>query len=88
MGTIYIAAFIVACASSFTATPFAIWLSKRCGVLDYPNSRKVHQTPIPRWGGLGIYLGIIWGFSGSTSVSRAFANSSPIAIPSTATGKC
>jgi UDP-GlcNAc:undecaprenyl-phosphate GlcNAc-1-phosphate transferase len=64
MGTIYIAAFIVACASSFTATPFAIWLSKRCGVLDHPDSRKVHQTPIPRWGGLGIYLGIILGILG------------------------
>src|ERR1700689_917559 len=61
MGTIYIAAFIVACASSFTATPFAIWLSKRWGVLDYPDAGKVHQTPIPRWGGLGIYIGILLG---------------------------
>jgi len=64
MGTIYIAAFVVACASSFSATPFAIWLSKRWGVLDYPDARKVHQTPIPRWGGLGIYLGILMGVLG------------------------
>ena len=64
MGTIYIAAFVVACASSFTATPFAIWLSKRWGVLDYPDARKVHQTPIPRWGGVGIYLGILMGVLG------------------------
>jgi UDP-GlcNAc:undecaprenyl-phosphate GlcNAc-1-phosphate transferase len=64
MGTIYIAAFVVACASSFSATPFAIWLSKRWGVLDYPDARKVHQTPIPRWGGLGIYLGILMGILG------------------------
>jgi len=54
----------VACASSFTATPFAIWLSKRWGVLDYPDARKVHQTPIPRWGGVGIYLGILMGVLG------------------------
>jgi len=64
MGTIYIAAFVVACASSFSATPFAIWLSRRWGVLDYPDARKVHQTPIPRWGGLGIYLGILMGVLG------------------------
>ncbi len=65
MGTIYIAAFIVACASSFSATPFAIWLSKRWGVLDYPDSRKVHQVPIPRWGGIGIYIGILMGVLGT-----------------------
>src|ERR1700733_8749971 len=64
MGTIYLAAFIVACASSFSATPFAIWLSKKWGVLDHPDARKVHQTPIPRWGGLGIYLGILVGLLG------------------------
>lgn len=65
METIYIAAFIVACASSFTATPFAIWLSKRCGVLDQPDARKVHQVPIPRWGGVGIYIGILLGLLGT-----------------------
>jgi UDP-GlcNAc:undecaprenyl-phosphate GlcNAc-1-phosphate transferase len=64
MGTIYIAGFIVACASSFSATPFAIWLSKRWGVLDQPDARKVHQIPIPRWGGLGIFLGILMGLLG------------------------
>jgi len=64
MGTIYIAAFVVACASSFSATPFAIWLSRRWGVLDYPDARKVHTTPIPRWGGLGIYIGILMGILG------------------------
>jgi UDP-GlcNAc:undecaprenyl-phosphate/decaprenyl-phosphate GlcNAc-1-phosphate transferase len=64
MGTIYLAAFIVACASSFTATPLSIWLAKRWGVLDHPDSRKVHQIPIPRWGGIGIYLGILMGVAG------------------------
>lgn len=64
METIYLAAFIVACASSFTATPFAIWISKRFGVMDQPDARKVHQVPIPRWGGLGIYVGVILGIVG------------------------
>src|SRR5258708_1209070 len=64
MGSIYLAAFIVACAGSFTATPFSIWLAKRYGIWDQPTSRKVHTQPIPPWGGLGIYLGILMGVLG------------------------
>jgi UDP-GlcNAc:undecaprenyl-phosphate GlcNAc-1-phosphate transferase len=58
MGNVYIGAFVVACLASFTATPFAIWLAKRCGAMDQPSPRKVHTVPIPRWGGIGIYTGI------------------------------
>jgi UDP-GlcNAc:undecaprenyl-phosphate GlcNAc-1-phosphate transferase len=65
MGTLYLAAFIVACAGSFSATPFSIWLARRYGVLDQPDARKVHQSPLPRWGGLGIYLGILLGVAGT-----------------------
>ncbi len=64
MGTVYLAAFIVACAGSFSATPFSIWLAKKKGVLDHPDARKVHTSPIPRWGGLGIYIGIFLGVFG------------------------
>src|SRR6185437_14152556 len=64
MGVLYLAAFIVACAGSFSATPFSIWLAKKYGVLDRPDARKVHAVPIPRWGGLGIYWGILMGVAG------------------------
>lgn len=64
MGTVYLAAFIVACAGSFSATPFSIWLAKRWGIMDQPSERKVHQVPIPRLGGLGIYIGILMGVLG------------------------
>lgn len=59
MGSVYITAFLVACAASFAAAPFSIWLAKRCDVMDLPSSRKVHTTPIPRWGGAGIYLAVL-----------------------------
>ena len=65
MATIYLAAFLVACLGSFTVTPFSVWLAKRYGVLDKPEARKVHSTPIPRWGGLGIYAGILMGLAGA-----------------------
>ncbi|OGR89108.1 MAG: hypothetical protein A2992_01300 [Elusimicrobia bacterium RIFCSPLOWO2_01_FULL_59_12] len=59
MGNVYLAGFIVACVASFTATPFSIWLAKRWNVLDQPDPRKVHKAAIPRWGGAGIYIGIL-----------------------------
>lgn len=32
------------------------------GALDIPNERKVHKTPMPRLGGLGIYAGFLLGY--------------------------
>ena len=32
------------------------------GALDIPDKRKVHSTPIPRLGGLGIYAGFVLGY--------------------------
>jgi UDP-GlcNAc:undecaprenyl-phosphate GlcNAc-1-phosphate transferase len=64
MENVYLAGFIVACVASFTATPFSIWLAKRWNVLDKPDARKVHTVPIPRWGGAGIYLGILISLAG------------------------
>ncbi len=38
------------------ATPFVRRLAVHAGALDKPNARKIHQTPIPLWGGLGVSL--------------------------------
>lgn len=32
------------------------------GAIDIPNKRKVHKVPIPRLGGLGIYVGFLIGY--------------------------
>ena len=32
------------------------------GALDIPNERKVHKNPIPRLGGLGIFIGFLLGY--------------------------
>jgi UDP-N-acetylmuramyl pentapeptide phosphotransferase/UDP-N-acetylglucosamine-1-phosphate transferase len=39
------------------------WLVKRAGVLDHPNHRSSHSTPIPRGGGLGVLAAIGLGLS-------------------------
>ena len=52
----YFWAFAVALAVSVLIMPAVIFLAEKTGAMDAPNARKVHKKPIPRIGGLGIYL--------------------------------
>ena len=54
---LYIAAFACAFAITLVTTPFAKWLSDKCGAIDYPKDRGVHKKPMPRMGGVAIVLG-------------------------------
>ena len=38
--------------------------------LDHPNERSLHRTPTPRWGGLGIWVGILSGLLGYGIVEK------------------
>lgn len=40
-------------------TPGAIFLAKKVGAIDYPSERRVHKKPIPRLGGVAIYVGFL-----------------------------
>lgn len=40
---------------------FAILLGRRLSIIDKPSFNKIHKTPIPRSGGLGIFLTFILG---------------------------
>ncbi|MBU2614307.1 MAG: undecaprenyl/decaprenyl-phosphate alpha-N-acetylglucosaminyl 1-phosphate transferase [Elusimicrobia bacterium] len=55
---VYIFCFFVSIFFALLFTPVAIFLSRKFNVYDMPNRRKVHTRPIPRWGGLGIFLSI------------------------------
>jgi UDP-GlcNAc:undecaprenyl-phosphate GlcNAc-1-phosphate transferase len=52
---------IIALFISWTLTPFVRKLAIRKGAVDDPkiDNRRVHKEPIPRWGGLAIYAGIV-----------------------------
>ena len=41
------------------ATPLVIWLARRIGAVDRPSIRSVHTLPIPRIGGVAIYLAAV-----------------------------
>jgi UDP-GlcNAc:undecaprenyl-phosphate GlcNAc-1-phosphate transferase len=54
--------------------PVIIQLSLRFGLVDKPNERKVHKQPIPRLGGVGIFIsalaGIVVCHTGLQAISR------------------
>ncbi len=46
---------------TFSLTPFIKKMVVRLGVLDHPDSRKIHSNPIPLLGSLGVYVGFMIG---------------------------
>ncbi len=48
-------------------------IADRLGLLDKPSARKVHTTPIPLGGGLGVWAGLVSVFAVGTAVAL-FAN--------------
>ncbi len=54
---VLIAAFSVA----LVATPLAMWLARRTGLLDHPGDLKVQSAAVPYLGGLGIASGVVVG---------------------------
>lgn len=42
--------------------PFIKNVANHVGAVDIPNERKVHKKPMPRLGGLGIFLGFLLGY--------------------------
>jgi len=52
--------FIIAFAAAALATPGAIWIAPKIGAMDIPkDDRRVHSKPMPRFGGIAIYVGIV-----------------------------
>ena len=52
----YILAFLIALIAAYVVTPGVISLAIKTGAMDAPDPRKVHKRPIPRLGGIAIYL--------------------------------
>jgi UDP-GlcNAc:undecaprenyl-phosphate GlcNAc-1-phosphate transferase len=52
----YLILFLLASVFSFLLTPLVRVISRRLGVLDIPDERKIHKNLIPRWGGIPIFV--------------------------------
>ena len=46
----------------YLMVPIVKKIAEHIGALDIPNVRKVHKVPIPRLGGLAIFLGFLFGY--------------------------
>ena len=55
----YIPAFFVALLLSWTACVVVRHIAPALGLIDKPGERKIHTTPIPTGGGLGIWFGVV-----------------------------
>jgi UDP-GlcNAc:undecaprenyl-phosphate GlcNAc-1-phosphate transferase len=53
---IYLGTYLGSLLLALMTTPVMIWLARRLGALDHPNGRSVHQRPIPRIGGVAIFI--------------------------------
>ncbi|MGB9693154.1 MAG: MraY family glycosyltransferase, partial [Candidatus Sumerlaeaceae bacterium] len=53
---LYLAIAAEACLLALVAVPIARRFGLRWGFVDHPGERKIHQQPIARCGGLGIYI--------------------------------
>jgi len=52
-------AFCVAFLIALWLTPRVRDLALRRGVVDQPGGRRIHDRPVPRWGGIAIWLGVV-----------------------------
>ena len=50
--------FLLAFFISLVMTPVAIWIAPRIGAVDVPkDARRMHTKPMPRFGGMAIFIG-------------------------------
>ena len=59
----YVLCLMVAAAVTYLATPGVRALALRAGAYTHIRKRDVHTTITPRWGGLGMYLGLLASFA-------------------------
>jgi UDP-GlcNAc:undecaprenyl-phosphate GlcNAc-1-phosphate transferase len=57
----YALVFLVSAAVTFLFTPLARWFAIRVGAIAGVRDRDVHTEPIPRLGGLAMYVGVVCG---------------------------
>ena len=46
---------------TLATVPFSRWLAATIGAIDYPSNRRVNDHPVPRCGGIALYLGFLAG---------------------------
>ena len=53
--------FVVAMVTSMATFPWALTFAQKHGIVDNPNARKLQRIPVPVFGGIVVYCGIVAG---------------------------
>ena len=61
---------LIASLVSFIITPFVKYAAFKFNILDNPDARKVHASPTPLMGGIGIYIAFLTAIMGNVIFSR------------------
>lgn len=51
--------FGVAFAVTYCMVPVSKWIAVKLGAIDYPTSRRINHDPVPRCGGIALYIGLV-----------------------------
>ena len=54
----FLAVFAVALVVSMASTPLAKRIALRLDAVDYPSARRINKVPVPRMGGIAMFLGL------------------------------
>jgi UDP-GlcNAc:undecaprenyl-phosphate GlcNAc-1-phosphate transferase len=76
---------LMACsaAASLVLTPLVGWVAWRTGVVDSPGGRKIHATPVPRVGGVGVMLALALTLTVSSAAGNRLVGPTPMDSAST-----
>ena len=75
-----ISSVIIAMGVTWMATPVLIRVAQHLGGMDLPGARKVHSEPIPRIGGVAVFLGFVAGLSFAAWVTGALDGSVQVSV--------
>ena len=53
--------FVVSMVTSLLVFPWALKFARKHGIVDNPNARKLQRVPVPVFGGIVVYTGIMVG---------------------------
>ena len=67
----FLVAGAIGLAVAYLITPFVMWMATRLRILAVPGGRHIHATPVPRLGGIGIYVAFVAAVLAGLPVERS-----------------
>jgi UDP-GlcNAc:undecaprenyl-phosphate GlcNAc-1-phosphate transferase len=66
----FLVAGLIGLAVAYLLTPIVLWVATQLGIVAQPGGRHIHRTPVPRLGGLAVYVAFVAAVLGGLPVER------------------